>query len=99
MRPIPVIEILQGRRGASRAHGIVVVIDVLRAFSTACYIMAAGARRLLAVADADVARRMKSRHREAVLVGERGGYRLDGFDMGNSPLRCIILLNLRFQMT
>lgn len=83
--PIPAIEILHGRQGAARAHGIAVVIDVLRAFSTACYIMAAGARRLLAVAEAETAKSMKRSDPAAILVGERRGYRLDGFDMGNSP--------------
>lgn len=87
MRPIPDIKILYGLPGASRARGVAVVIDVLRAFSTVCFIAAAGARRLLTVADVDTARQMKPRHPGAILVGERDGFRLDGFELGNSPTR------------
>jgi len=71
--------------GARRAEGVVVVIDVFRAFSLCAYAAALGARPLVAVADAREALAIKERHPDAVLSGERGGWRLEGFDLGNSP--------------
>jgi 2-phosphosulfolactate phosphatase len=81
----PAIITLHGRQGASQAQGVAVVIDVLRAFSTACYVMAAGAGTLIAVAEAEAAQGLKRRYPDAILMGERAGLRLPGFDMGNSP--------------
>ena len=43
------IRILQCVEGAKEAEGLTVVIDVFRAFSTACYVMANGAERIIAV--------------------------------------------------
>lgn len=81
------IEILQGLQGAHKARGTTVVIDVLRAFSTACYVMAAGAQRLITVAEIDAARDMRRHDANVVLVGERHGFRPAAFDMGNCPSR------------
>ena len=86
---VPVIKILHSLQGAAQARGLAVVIDVLRAFSTACYVAAGGASRICTVADADGARRLKRLHPQAILLGERGGYRIPGFDMGNSPSQAI----------
>ncbi|MDA8140439.1 MAG: 2-phosphosulfolactate phosphatase [Desulfobacteraceae bacterium] len=83
-RPLHIIT-LHGLQGAPQARGVAVVIDVLRAFSTACYLKAAGAATLLAVAEAEEAQRLKLNYPEAILMGERRGYRLAGFDLGNSP--------------
>lgn len=85
-RPLPNhIQILHFERGAARAQGVAVVIDVLRAFTTACYVAAGGARRILATAAQDRAVRLRKRYPGAILVGERNGRRLPGFDAGNSP--------------
>ena len=79
------IKIVHGRDGAEKAVGLAVVIDVLRAFSTACYLVAGGARGVITVADTDEARRLKRLDHRAVLLGERDGYQIPGFDLGNSP--------------
>jgi 2-phosphosulfolactate phosphatase len=71
--------------GARRARGAAVVIDVFRAFSAACYAMAAGAARIHPVADLDEARGLKAAHPDWLLMGERHARRLPGFDLGNSP--------------
>jgi 2-phosphosulfolactate phosphatase len=66
----------------------VVVIDVLRATTTIIHALAAGAKEvvpLLEVADAR-ALAEKLPPGQAVLGGERGGKRIEGFDLGNSPL-------------
>jgi 2-phosphosulfolactate phosphatase len=71
--------------GAKRATGLTVIIDVFRAFSTACYIFQNGAEMILPVGDIDLAYRLKQNNSEIILVGERGGKIQDGFDYGNSP--------------
>ena len=71
--------------GAASAQGVAVIIDVFRAFSVCCYAAALGARPLVAVADAEQARRLRRRWPDAVLSGESGGWPLPGFDLGNSP--------------
>ncbi len=86
---VPKTKVLQGRDGARHARGLVVVIDVLRAFSTACYVAAGGARRIVTAADADGAQRLKRLDSRAVLVGERDGYQIPGFDLGNSPSQAV----------
>jgi 2-phosphosulfolactate phosphatase len=80
------IDILDFVAGARAARGSVVVIDVFRAFTTACYAAAAGAR-VVPVADIDAARALGARHPDWLLAGERDGRDLPGFDFGNSPAR------------
>ncbi len=79
------IQILQLIEGAQRAKGLVVVIDVFRAFSVACYLFGNGARRIIPAGALDEAYRLKERHTDYVLLGERHGQRQPGFDFGNSP--------------
>ena len=79
------IRILQMLEGAKKAEGIAVVIDVFRAFSVEAYLFAGGAKKVIPVADENLAYRLKEEHPEYLLVGERGGKMLPGFDAGNSP--------------
>jgi 2-phosphosulfolactate phosphatase len=66
----------------------VVVIDVLRAFTVQPWMFARGATRILTVADAEQAMRLREEHLpDAVLAGEEGGEQLEGFDLGNSPVQ------------
>jgi 2-phosphosulfolactate phosphatase len=69
------------------AGGIAVVIDVLRASTTMVTALEDGAAAVWPVAAVDDARRLAERlGPAAVLGGERGGERIRGFDLGNSPL-------------
>lgn len=79
------IRILDLVPGAQQATGLTVIIDVLRAFSVACYAFAGGATAVIPVGDVELARSLKKRHPDYLLVGERGGIKLPGFDHGNSP--------------
>lgn len=79
------IEILQLTEGAKKAEGITVVIDVFRAFSTACYLIAAGAERIIPVEQVDEALHLKELLPDALLLGERNEQKVPGFDFGNSP--------------
>jgi 2-phosphosulfolactate phosphatase len=69
----------------SRVGGVVVVIDVLRAFSTACYAFAAGAVDITLVADVADAIRLKQETPAYRVIGEVGGMKVSDFDYGNSP--------------
>ena len=78
------INILYGVEGAKKAEGLAVIIDVFRAFSLECYMMDRGAKKIIPVADKDLAYLLKERNPEFLLVGERNGKMLEGFDYGNS---------------
>jgi len=79
------IQILELLDGARQARGLTVVIDVFRAFSLQAWLFARGADAIIAVGDEAEARRLKSEFPAGVLIGERGGRILPGFDFGNSP--------------
>jgi len=68
------------------AGGVAVIIDVLRASTTIVTAIAAGASFVVPVAAVDEARRHRERLPPGTLLGgERGGRRITGFDLGNSP--------------
>lgn len=66
----------------------VFVIDVLRATTTVCAALANGARACIPVGNIEEAMRLSQtlERREVLLAGERGAVRIEGFDLGNSPL-------------
>jgi 2-phosphosulfolactate phosphatase len=69
------------------AGGTVVVIDVLRATTTIVYAIEAGARTVILCGEIDEAKSIAAKFRddERILGGERGGLKIEGFDLGNSP--------------
>jgi 2-phosphosulfolactate phosphatase len=79
------IDILDLIEGAKQARGLTVIIDVFRAFSTACYVVRNGAEQIIPVGDVDLAYKLKKENPDSVLMGERQGKMLPGFDYGNSP--------------
>ena len=64
---------------------VVIVIDVCRAFTTAAYALAGGARRIYLVSTADEAINMRAVNPTWRLMGESGGRPLERFDYWNSP--------------
>lgn len=67
-------------------HGAVVVIDVLRSFTTCAYAFARGAREVLPVNSVEAAHRLRERYPDALTVGAvGGGAPAAGLDLGNSP--------------
>lgn len=66
-------------------RGAVVVLDVFRASNTIIALVAGGARVCL-LASLDQARVLKAAHPDWVLLGERQGVKLPGFDGDNSPM-------------
>ena len=67
------------------ATGIVMVVDVLRAFSTAAYALSRGAEKIILVSAVDDALSLKSQIPNSKAMGEVRGLPPEGFDLGNSP--------------
>jgi 2-phosphosulfolactate phosphatase len=72
-------------QNCSRAVGTVVVIDVLRAFSTAAYAFGAGAAEIILAGAVEDALKLRDRFPGSLLMGEVGGLPLGDFDYSNSP--------------
>lgn len=68
------------------AQGVCVVIDVLRAFTTAAFAFGKGAREITFVASPEDAFSLKEKDPSLVLMGEENGNPIDGFHYGNSPM-------------
>ena len=82
---------------------VAVMIDVLRASTTLTHALAAGCHSIRTCSDVDTARHLASQplphdaphdaphdspqRQPPLLAGERGGTRIDGFDLDNSPSR------------
>lgn len=79
------IEILQLAQGAKQAKGITIIIDVFRAFSLEAYLFHNGCKEIFAVYDKQTAYQLKNEHPHYILIGERHGKILPGFDYGNAP--------------
>ena len=71
--------------GARTASGHAVIVDVFRAFTTAAFCVAAGAREIVLVNDHHQALAMKRADPMLFLTGEIDGRPIPGFDIGNSP--------------
>ena len=67
------------------AAGAVVVIDVLRAFTTAAFAFAAGAREIVLVSTVAEALALRERFPGSYVMGEVDGLPVEGFDFSNSP--------------
>ena len=71
--------------GARRARGVVVIIDVFRAYTTAAVALSKGAEKIILVAEVDEAIALRNDGAGDMCVGEVGGMRPEGFDFNNSP--------------
>jgi 2-phosphosulfolactate phosphatase len=69
------------------AGGVAVVIDVLRASTTITAALANGAARVMPCGDIETARRLadEDSRGNTLTGGERGGVKIEGFDLDNSP--------------
>ena len=70
---------------AKDATGIAVIIDVFRAFTVEAYLMHNGAEKLVPIGDMQLAYDYKKNNDNYILIGERNGEMLPGFNFGNSP--------------
>lgn len=79
------IKILHMIEGAKQATGVTVIIDVFRAFSVEAYLVNSNVEKIIPVGDMQIAYDYKRKDPKVILVGERHGKILPGFDFGNSP--------------
>jgi 2-phosphosulfolactate phosphatase len=83
------VKILQLLEGAKDARGLTVIIDVFRAFSTACYAFDCGVNRIFPIGEIGLAYQLKEQNPDFVLIGERNEQKPTGFDFGNSPSKLL----------
>jgi 2-phosphosulfolactate phosphatase len=73
------------REQDEQAEGIVIVIDVIRAFTVAAYAFHGGASSLWLVRTTEEALALRERYPDALLAGEINGKLIPGFELNNSP--------------
>jgi 2-phosphosulfolactate phosphatase len=71
--------------GATQATGVVAVIDVFRAFTTAAVALANGATRIIMVSSVEEALALRDAGIGQICMGEVRGRAPEQFDFGNSP--------------
>ena len=79
---IRLVSLLEGARAAS---GVVIIIDVFRAYTTAAVALSRGVEKIVLVAEVEEAIALREQGVGDLCVGEVGGMRPDGFDFNNSP--------------
>lgn len=79
------VKIFQGHRPALPNADVHVVIDVIRAFTTAFIAFERGAHAILLVSTIDEAFTLRESFPDYLLAGERNALQIEGFDLGNSP--------------
>lgn len=79
------VEIIDGRKAKSFENSTKVLVDVFRSTSTIPVILKKGAILIIPTASVKEARNLKKRHSDYMVVGERYGMKVPGFDMNNSP--------------
>ncbi len=67
--------------------GALVVVDILRAFTTAAYAFAGGAKRIYLVDSVEEALSVKAQNPHWLAMGENHGKRVQGFNFTNSPVQ------------
>lgn len=73
------------------ATGVVVVVDVIRAFTNAAVVFSRGATEIYPVKGVEEALRLKEQTPNSLACGEVGGLPPEGFDFGNSPSQTSLL--------
>jgi 2-phosphosulfolactate phosphatase len=79
-----IIRIVEGVEGARAARGVVVIIDVMRAFTTAAHAFGAGISEIVLVSTVEEALAIPG-----FRMGEVGGRLIPGFDHNHSPSRLV----------
>jgi len=73
------------------ATGVVIVIDVIRAFTNAAVVFSKGAKEIYPVSGVEEALQFKAAIPNSLACGEVGGLPPEGFDFGNSPTQTNLL--------
>ena len=83
MPHIQTLSALAGLHNTDLAQTSVAVIDVFRASTTILCLMEHGAAEVTVTGSVTLA--LEWKEKGYVVIGERGGYRVEGFDLDNSP--------------
>jgi 2-phosphosulfolactate phosphatase len=75
----------EGCDWAREQKAVAVVVDALRASATITCLLHQGAAEVLVVKEVQEAYACREAYPATLLIGERGGLKVDGFDFGNSP--------------
>jgi 2-phosphosulfolactate phosphatase len=82
------VHLRSGEEGCSWAReqkAVAVVVDALRASATITCMLEQGATEVVVVKEVAEAYAYREAYPDTLLVGERGGVKVEGFDFGNSP--------------
>ena len=76
----------RGDNETTNENEVAIVVDILRATTSITAALGRGAKYVMPAIEIDDAFELAERYRNALLMGERKNRRVDGFDLGNSPL-------------
>ncbi len=79
------IQIFNPSDDASQISGFTIVVDVFRAFSVSYYVDDNNPGKYIISESIKHSMRLKDEISASILIGERNGIKVDGFEYGNSP--------------
>ena len=79
------INVIKSYQQGHLSRGLTVVIDVFRAFTTACYVFQNGAQVVFPVENFNEAILLKNKLPNSLIIGEVNGHKINEADYGNSP--------------
>ncbi len=79
------VNVIEGRKTIKFSNSTKVLVDIFRSTTSMPIILYRGAERIIPIYSVEEAKRMKSTNPDFVLVGERYGFKVPGFDYNNSP--------------
>jgi len=82
-----------GITGAQKAMGTTIIIDIFRAATVDAFLLDKKVDYIIPVSTKEDAFSLKAKHPDYILLGENRGFKIEGFDIGNSPFE-ISQLNL-----
>ncbi len=86
---------LFGIEGARQAKGITVIIDIFRAATVSAFLLGKNVKEIIPVSAKEETFEYKRKNPSYILIGEEMGYKIKGFDYGNSPYEISKAKNLR----
>lgn len=83
------VVIEDGRKLSRFSYGTRVLVDIYRSTSTMPILLKNGAEAIIPTETVEEARNIKNANPDYVTIGERLGFKVPGFDYGNSPSKII----------
>jgi 2-phosphosulfolactate phosphatase len=85
----PTVNIYNPESDIEKIKGFTIVVDVFRAFTVSYFISDNNPEKYIVVDNIDLAFSLKNEISGSILIGERNGIKIEGFDYGNSPTEII----------